>query len=287
MDVSVDYASEFKYRTLPLDKNDAVLAISQSGETADTKAAIEKAKQSKLTSLGIVNVVGSSISRLTDGGIYTHSGPEIAVASTKAFTCQLSVLAMLASYLADIRGNGKAVRSLNEELPRIPAKMEEVLKIAKQVKEIAQKYSKYENFAFMGRLYNYPVALEGAIKLKEVSYIHAEGFPSGEMKHGPIAMISDDFPSVFIAPKDSVYDKNIANIEEIKARGGRVIAIGTKGDRKLARLADEVLYVPRTIEPLYPMLTVIPLQLFAYYAALARGCDVDKPRNLAKAVTVE
>jgi len=284
----VDYASEFKYRESELEKGSVVLAISQSGETADTKAAIEKAKKSKVLTLGIVNVAGSSIARETNAGIYTHSGPEIAVASTKTLTSQLSVLALMAVYLARVRKKGgRKTDRLAVELENIPTKIKEALAQSKNIKAIARKYSRFENFAFLGRKYNYPIACEGAIKLKEISYIHAEAFPSGEMKHGPIAMIDRDFPSIFIAPSDSVYDKNLSNMEEIKARSGRVIAIATKGNRKIASVADDVIYVPETIEALYPILTVIPLQLFAYYAAILRGNDVDKPRNLAKSVTVE
>jgi glutamine---fructose-6-phosphate transaminase (isomerizing) len=289
LDVEVDYASEFKYRNLNLNqKNSAVLAISQSGETADTKAAIEKAKERGLLTLGIVNVVGSAISRLTDAGVYTHSGPEIAVASTKAFTSQLTVLALMNLYFGEIKKiKSKELRELAVELSKIPGKIKHALKINEQVKRISKEYHKYDNFAFMGRKYNYPVACEGAIKLKELSYVHAEGFPSGEMKHGPIAMIDKDFPSVFIAPTDSVYEKNLSNMEEIKARNGKVIAITTIGNKKLEKIADDVIYIPKTIEALYPLLTVIPLQLLAYHIAIFRGNDVDKPRNLAKSVTVE
>ncbi len=286
--VEVEFGSEFRYRTQTFDPQTAVLVISQSGETADTLAAVKQAKAEGLLTLGIINVVGSSIARETDAGVYTRSGPEIAVASTKVFTAQVSVLALYALFWAQIKGlNKKQAKAIARQLAEIPGKIEAILAEKEHIKRLARRYSRFANFAFMGRKFNYPLALEGAIKLKEVSYIHAEGFASGEMKHGPIAMIDKNFPSIFIMPRDSVYGKNLANMEEIKARGGKVIAIASRGDRKIERVADDVIYIPQTLEPLYPLLTVIPLQLFAYYAAIARGLDVDKPRNLAKSVTVE
>ncbi len=289
LDAETDYASEFKYRSMRFDKEKtAVLAISQSGETADTKAAIEKAKEEGLLTLGIVNVVGSSISRMTDAGIYTHCGPEIAVASTKAFTSQVAVLVLIAAHLGSRKpAFRKTIRPLTSELGTIPAKMKQALKSSSEIRKIAAKYKDNANFAFQGRKYNYPLAFEGALKLKEVSYIHAEGFPSGEMKHGPIAMIDSRFPSVFIAPCDSMFEKNLNNIEEVKARGGRVILITSSRGRKAAKLADDTIMIPETFEPLFPLLAAIPVQLLAYHMALAKNRDVDKPRNLAKSVTVE
>ncbi len=287
--VDVEYASEFRYRNLPLDKSMAVLAVSQSGETADTLAAIKKAKKHGLLALGIVNIPGSSIPRETDAGIYTRSGPEIAVASTKAFTSQIAVLAMLALYLGLKNKNlsKAAARKICFELSVMPAKIRQILKVNREIKKIAGKYYNYKNFAFLGRTHNEPVAMEGALKLKEISYIHAEGFPSGEMKHGPIAMIGEDFPSVAIVPQDSVYEKNLSNMEEIRARGGRIIAVATEGDDNVRHVADDIIYIPRTLEMLAPILTAVPLQLLAYHIAALNGKDVDKPRNLAKSVTVE
>jgi glucosamine--fructose-6-phosphate aminotransferase (isomerizing) len=286
--VEVDYASEFRYRQSVFDQETAVLVISQSGETADTLAALKEAKGKGMTTLGIVNVVGSSIARETDAGIYNHIGPEIAVASTKAFTSQLAILSLLTVYLGRQRNMSLVIgKRITEELNTIPEKIRTILAASDEIKKIAKKYSAAENFAFLGRKYNSAAALEGALKLKEVSYIHAEGFVSGEMKHGSIALITDKFPSLFICPQDSVYEKNISNLTEIKSRGGKVIAIATTGDDRLETLADDVIYIPKTLEMLTPILAAIPLQLFAYHMAAIRGLDVDKPRNLAKSVTVE
>jgi glucosamine--fructose-6-phosphate aminotransferase (isomerizing) len=284
----VNDASEFRYRRLALDKYTAVLAISQSGETADTLAAIREAKEKGILTLGIVNVVGSTIARDTDAGIYNHIGPEISVASTKAFTSQVSVLALLTVLLGRQRQMSLATgQRIITELEALPEKIKIILKQAEAIKAIAQKYYQYNNFAFLGRKYNYAVAHEGALKLKEISYIHAEGFAAGEMKHGAIAMINEDFPSLFICPQDSVYEKNLSNIEEIKSRNGKVIALATAGDDKIGRLVDEVIYLPKTLEMLTPIIAAVPLQLFAYYMAELNNRDIDQPRNLAKSVTVE
>lgn len=289
IEVEVDYASEFRYREMALDKKrTAVLAISQSGETADTIAALEKAKKQGVLTLGIVNIVGSTIARMADAGVYTHSGPEIAVASTKALTSQIAVLALLAIYIGKLKGISPAkLNLLAAELRKLPHKLEETLKASEEIKKIAKKYSACRDFAFLGRKYNQPIAFEGALKLKEISYVHAEGFPAGELKHGPIAMIDENFPCVFIAPRDSVYEKNISNMEEVKARKGKIIAVATKGDAKIKKVADDVIYIPKTVEALSPVLAVVALQLFAYHFAVINGRDVDKPRNLAKSVTVE
>lgn len=284
----VEFASEFRYRKAIVDERTAVIAISQSGETADTLEALREAKHKGALTLGIVNAVGSTIARVTDAGIYNHAGPEIAVASTKAFTSQLAVLALITLMLGRQRGISITLaKNIADELQKIPAKVSEILENHNLIKRIAQKYAGYENWLYLGRKYSFPVALEGALKLKEISYIHAEGYPSGEMKHGPISMIDRDFPSMFVVPQDSVYDKVRSGIEEIKARDGKIVTVATKGDKKIAKIADDVIYVPRTLEMLTPILTVIPLQLFAYYIAVARGRDVDQPRNLAKSVTVE
>ncbi|MFA6171493.1 MAG: glutamine--fructose-6-phosphate transaminase (isomerizing) [Patescibacteria group bacterium] len=284
----VDYASEFRYRKPIINEKTALLAISQSGETADTLAAIREGKEKGALTLGIVNVVGSTIARVTDAGIYNHIGPEIAVASTKAFTSELAVLALMTVLLGRQRDMSLVTgQRIIQELQALPEKINKVLALSDQIKAIAKKYSKCDNFAFLGRKYNHPVANEAAIKLKEISYIHAEGFASGEMKHGPIALIDADFPSFFFAPRDSVYEKNVSNMEEIKARGGKIIAVTTEGNGKLEGLADDVIYIPKTLEMLTPILSVIPAQLFAYHMAIIRGCDVDRPRNLAKSVTVE
>ncbi len=280
----VHFASEFRYREEPFDEGTAVIAISQSGETADTLAALEKAKKHGLLTLGIVNTVGSTISRETDAGVYNHAGPEIGVASTKAFLSQLTVLTMMAMYLSKDKLFNK---KLLEELENIPDKIQSILDQSDKIKKLADRCGGYENFLFLGRRYNYPVALEGALKLKEISYIHAEGYGAGEMKHGPIAMISETFPTFAIIPKNSVSEKMLSNIEEIKARKGPVFAIATEGDDRVAQLADEVVYIPKTLEQFEPLLTIVPLQLFAYYVGTAKGFDVDKPRNLAKSVTVE
>ncbi len=280
----VHFASEFRYRDEPFDARTAVIAISQSGETADTLAALEKAKKHGLITLGVVNAVGSTIARETDAGIYNHAGPEIGVASTKAFLSQLTVLIMMAVYLSKDKSSTKIIL---KELEDIPKKIEIILTQSDKIKKLAEKCKGYDNFLFLGRRYNYPVALEGALKLKEISYIHAEGYGAGEMKHGPIAMISENFPTMAIIPQNSVSDKMLSNIEEVKARKGPVFVIATEGDERSSSLANEVIYVPKTLEPFEPLLTIVPLQLFAYYVGTNKGFDVDKPRNLAKSVTVE
>ncbi|MFH1616865.1 MAG: glutamine--fructose-6-phosphate transaminase (isomerizing) [Planctomycetota bacterium] len=283
-----EYASEFRYRNPIIEDGTIVIAISQSGETADTLAAIEQAKERGATVLGAVNVVGSSIARATDSGIYLHVGPEIGVASTKAFTAQVTVMAMLAIELGRRRHlSSDQVSELICELDMLPGKIEAILACSDQIKTIASANVDRENWLFLGRGFNYPVALEGALKLKEISYIHAEGLPAAEMKHGPIALITDGMPAVFIATKGSHYEKIIGNIEEVRARGGRTIIIATEGDTQINQFADYLIAVPDVLEPLQPLVTVVPLQLLAYHAALLRGHDVDKPRNLAKSVTVE
>lgn len=284
----VEYASEFRYRKPLLDSKTAVIAISQSGETADTLAAIREAKNKGALTLGIVNIVGSTIARETDAGSYTLSGPEIGVASTKAFTSQVTVLALWTLMLGRQRKMSFAMgKRIASGLKKIPEIMEHVLKNSKNIRKIAKKYIKSLDFLYLGRKYNFPIAMEGALKIKEISYVHAEGYPSGEMKHGPIALIDEKFPSIFVVPKDSVYEKNISGMQEIKARGGKIIAIATVGDREIKKLADDVIYIPKTLEMLTPLISVIPLQLFAYYFGVAKGYDVDRPRNLAKSVTVE
>lgn len=282
----VHFASEFRYRDEPFEKGTVAIAISQSGETADTLAAIRKAKEQGLLTLGIVNTVGSTIARETDAGVYNHAGPEIGVASTKAFISQLTILILMAVYLSNSNGN-LLCDSLLQELEKIPGKIKIILDKSDELEMLAEKYKKYDNFLFLGRRYNYPVALEGALKLKEVSYIHAEGYGAGEMKHGPIAMISERFPTMAIVPKNSVSEKMFSNLEEVKARKGKIFAIATEGDEEITKLAEDVFFVPKTIEVLEPLLTVVPLQLFAYYVGVKKGFDVDKPRNLAKSVTVE
>ncbi len=284
----VEYASEFRYRKPLIDKNTALLAISQSGETADTLAAIREAKEKNALTLGIVNVVGSSIAREIDAGAYNHIGPEISVASTKAFTSQVAIMALITVYLGRQRQMSLVIgERIIKELLLIPEKIKKILSRNDEIKKIAEKYMNADNFFYLGRKYNNPTALEGALKLKELSYIHAEGIPSGEMKHGSIALIDKNFPSMFICPQDSVYEKNISNMEEIKSRGGRIIAIATEGDGRIKEIADDVIYIPKTLEMLTPILSTIPLQLFAYYVSALKGLDVDKPRNLAKSVTVE
>jgi glucosamine--fructose-6-phosphate aminotransferase (isomerizing) len=265
------------------------LAISQSGETADTLAALELAKEKGATILGICNVVGSSIPRLTNAGIYTHAGPEIGVASTKAFTTQVVVLTLMALLFAKQKGkiSKNNYRQIIRELELIPEKIEKVLKMEEQIKEIANEFKTVSNFLYLGRGYNFPVALEGALKLKEISYIHAEGYPAAEMKHGPIALIDDDMPIVVIATKKGNYDKVVSNIQEVKSRGGRLIAIVTEGDTTVKEVADYCIEIPSCFEELTPLLSNIPLQLLSYHIALLRGCNVDQPRNLAKSVTVE
>jgi glucosamine--fructose-6-phosphate aminotransferase (isomerizing) len=282
-------ASEFRYRKPILDpQKDAVLVLSQSGETADTLAAIKEAKVKNVLTLGIVNVIGSTIAKETDAGVYNHAGPEIGVASTKVLVSQLTVLSLLTLFLGRQRQMSVVMGSrIAEELLKIPQHIEAILKDHKSVAKIAKKYYKYKNFFFLGRKYNYPIAKEGALKLKEISYLHAEGDSSGELKHGPIAMIDENFPTVFISPKDSVYNKNISNIEEVRARNGKIIAVATVGDKEIKKIVDEVIYIPKTLEMLTPILAVVPLQLLAYHIADLKGCDVDKPRNLAKSVTVE
>ncbi|MEA3463626.1 MAG: glutamine--fructose-6-phosphate transaminase (isomerizing) [Patescibacteria group bacterium] len=288
MPVQVDYASEFRYRKTILDNKTAIIALSQSGETADTLAAVKEAKERGALTLGIVNVVGSSIARETDAGVYNHIGPEISVASTKSFTSQLAIMALLTVFFGRQKNMSLVMgKRIIDELQALPDKIQKILKLNNEIKNIANKYYKINNFAYLGRKYNLPVSLEGALKLKEISYIHAEGFPAGEMKHGSIALIDKNFPSVFIAPRDSVYEKNLNNMEEIKSRGGRIIAVATQGDNQIKTVADDVIYIPKTLEMLTPILSVIPLQLFAYHMAVLNGRDADKPRNLAKSVTVE
>lgn len=286
--VEVDFASEFRYRKPVFREGDVLLVISQSGETADTLAALREAKQKGVPTYGIVNVVGSTIARETDAGVYQHIGPEIGVASTKAFTSQVAILALWTLLLGRQRDMSVVMgKRIAEEIQRLPELLRKVLRQSGSIKDIARKYKHFENFLYLGRKYNFPTALEGALKLKEIAYVHAEGCGAGEMKHGPIAMIDAKFPSVFVALRDSVYEKIISNIQEIKARGGPVIAVATEGDGEIVRLADDVIFIPKTLEMLSPVVAVLPLQLFAYYFAVERGCDVDKPRNLAKSVTVE
>ena len=289
INVEVEYASEFRYRNPIIKEKDIVIAISQSGETADTLAAIELAKSKGATIFGVCNVVGSSIARATHAGAYTHAGPEIGVASTKAFTAQVTVLTQIAIAVARRKGTitEEAYRLLLLELENIPAKVERVLENASKIKEIAYIFTYARNFLYLGRGLNFLVALEGALKLKEISYIHAEGYPAAEMKHGPIALIDEDMPVVFLATKDSSYEKIVSNIQEVKARKGRVIAIVTEGDTLIPGMVDFVIEVPKTHEMLTPLLSVIPMQLLSYYIAVMRGRNVDQPRNLAKSVTVE
>ena len=284
----VEIASEFRYRNVPTTKDTLQFVISQSGETIDTLAALREAKRKGLKCLGIVNNVASTIARETDGGIYIHAGPEIGVAATKSFTSQVAVMTLLSLLLGRIHhlSSTDGIEMI-DELEAIPDKIVEILKQASHIKEIAEKYAHVEGMLFMGRLINYPVALEGALKMKEISYIYASGHPSAELKHGVIALVKPELPSVFIAPHDAVYEKNISNIEEVKARKGPVIAVATEGHPNIEKVADEVIYIPRCPANLSPLLTVVPLQLLSYYVAVARGCDVDKPRNLAKSVTVE
>jgi glucosamine--fructose-6-phosphate aminotransferase (isomerizing) len=286
--VEVEYASEFRYRNPPLDKNTVVLGITQSGETADTLAALRESKRKGLRTLALCNVVGSTIAREADGGVYLHAGPEIGVASTKAFTSQVTVLALLALYLGRMRhlSYGAGTRII-DELLSMPEAMRQALACHDDVRRIAEKYHHVTNMLYLGRQYLYPVALEGALKLKEISYIHAEGYPAAEMKHGPIALVDEETPSVFLAPHGAVYDKVMSNLEEIKARGGPVIAIACEDDEHVEARADDIIHVPRVPEFLQPLVVAVPLQLLAYHIALLRGCDIDKPRNLAKSVTVE
>jgi glucosamine--fructose-6-phosphate aminotransferase (isomerizing) len=283
-----EYASEFRYRNPIIEDQTVVIAVSQSGETADTLAALREAKDRGALALGVINVVGSSMSRETDAGVYLRVGPEIGVASTKAFTGQVAVLTLITLFLARRRFmSPDQCAELLKALDSIPEKIEQVLAQDDKIRRVTEKYCERENWLFLGRGYNYPTALEGALKLKEISYIHAEGMPAAEMKHGPIALINDGMPAVFIANRGRQYEKVMSNIQEVRARGGHVIAVATEGDEQIKKYAEDVLYVPDIPEPLSPMLTVIPLQLMAYHAAVIRGHDVDKPRNLAKSVTVE
>jgi glucosamine--fructose-6-phosphate aminotransferase (isomerizing) len=287
--VEVEYASEFRYRNPIVNKGDVIIAISQSGETADTLVAIERAKEQGALIFGVVNVVGSSIARISQAGAYTHAGPEIGVASTKAFTAQLTVLAMIALKIAQEKGTIDATRFMHllNELHEIPEKIPALLNDSDHIKKLAEKYKDARDFLYLGRGYNFPVALEGALKLKEISYIHAEGYPAAEMKHGPIALVDEELPVVFVATKDSYHEKIVSNIQEIKARKGKVIAVVTEGDDIISKMADDIIVVPAADELVAPILSVIPLQLLAYYIGVAKGLDVDKPRNLAKSVTVE
>jgi glucosamine--fructose-6-phosphate aminotransferase (isomerizing) len=286
--VEVEYASEFRYRNPPIDRNTIVMAITQSGETADTLAAVRESKRKGHPTLALCNVVGSTIARECDGGVYLHAGQEVGVASTKAFTSQVAVLTMLALYLGRMRhlSSIQGARML-EELRAMPDVIRRTLKCDDTVRRIAERYYRSTNCLYLGRQYLYPVALEGALKLKEISYIHAEGYPAAEMKHGPIALVDENTPSVFLITRGAVFDKVMSNLEEIKARGGPVIAIACEGDDEVAARADDVIYVPEVADYLQPLMAVVPLQLLAYHIAVLRDCDVDKPRNLAKSVTVE
>jgi glutamine---fructose-6-phosphate transaminase (isomerizing) len=284
----VEYASELRYRNPPMSNTTMVFTITQSGETADTLAAMRECKRKGHPTLAICNTVGSTIAREADGGVYLHAGPEIGVASTKAFTSQVTVLTLLALYLGRMRHlSYPAGTRLIARLREMPDKIRRTLECHDAVVDVAKKYHECTNFLYLGRLYNFPVALEGALKLKEISYIHAEGYPAAEMKHGPIALVDENTPSVFVIPRGQIYPKIMSNVEEIKARRGPIIAIACEGDEKIADLADDVIYVPDVEEYLQPLVTAIPLQLLAYHIALLRGCNVDRPRNLAKSVTVE
>jgi len=286
--VEVEFAHEFCYRNAPLEKNTVLLVLSQSGETADTLAALREAKRRGHKALAIINVVGSTIARESDGGIYMHAGPEIGVASTKAFVSTLTILSLLAVHLGRLR-NLSARRALEilHALEAVPKQLESILAQNSVLKKIAMKYAKAEDFFFLSRGYNFPIALEGALKLKEISYIHAEGYSAAEMKHGPIALIDPKTPTVFLVPQDSMYDKTMANLAMIRARKGPIIALATEGDKQIGKVANDVIYMPKALELINPILAAVPLQLFAYHIAVERGCDVDKPRNLAKSVTVE
>jgi glutamine---fructose-6-phosphate transaminase (isomerizing) len=287
--VEVEYASEFRYRNPIIYQDDIVIAISQSGETADTLAAVELAKSKGATVLGVCNVVGSSIARATHGGSYTHAGPEIGVASTKAFTAQVTVLTLMALHMAKVRGtiSESRYRQLCYEMDAIPSKIEQVLQLNDQVREIAFANKDSANALYLGRGVSFPVALEGALKLKEISYIHAEGYPAAEMKHGPIALIDEEMPVYVIATKGANYEKVVSNIQEVKARKGKIIAVVTSGDKEVKAMADFAVEIPETDEFLVPIIAVVPLQLLSYHIAVMRGCNVDQPRNLAKSVTVE
>ena len=286
--VEVEYASEFRYRNPILSGDDSIFFISQSGETADTLAALKEAKSRGALALGICNVVGSTIARESMSGVYIHAGPEIGVASTKAFTAQLVVLALITLLISKRKGlKPSEGKKIADALNEIPSKIEEILKLNDEIEQLAEEFKNSPNFLYLGRGYNFPAALEGALKLKEISYIHAEGYPAAEMKHGPIALIDENMPVVFIAPKDSTYEKILSNIQEVRARGGRIIAVADNGDGEVDKLVDYTIKIPRTIEMLTPILTSIPLQLLAYHIAVKKGLDVDQPRNLAKSVTVE
>jgi len=287
--VEVEYASEFRYRASCVNDKTLLIAISQSGETADTLAAMREAKERGARVMGLVNVVGSTIARESDFGIYLHAGPEIGVASTKAFTSQVLALALFTLYLGRARDSvtQDRAREIIEAIKKLPEQVEQVLELNDALRELARTYKSSTNFLYLGRGYNFPTALEGALKLKEISYIHAEGLPAAEMKHGPIALIDENMPVVVIAPQDSIYSKVLSNIQEVKARGGRVIAVATDGSSELAELVDHLIPIPKTIEMLAPILATVPLQLLAYHVAVMRGCNVDMPRNLAKSVTVE
>jgi glucosamine--fructose-6-phosphate aminotransferase (isomerizing) len=286
--VEVEFAHEFCYRNCPLERDTVLLVISQSGETADTLAALREAKRRGHRALAIVNVVGSTIAREADGGIYMHAGPEIGVASTKAFVSTLTILALLAVHLGRMRMlSSKRALEILHALEAAPKQIEALLAQTDALKQLALKYVKADDFFFLSRGYTFPIALEGALKLKEISYIHAEGYSAAEMKHGPIALIDPQTPTVFLVPQDSMYDKTMANLAMIRARKGPIIALATEGDEQIKTVADDVIYLPPTAEPVCPILASVPLQLFAYHIAVARGCDVDKPRNLAKSVTVE
>jgi glucosamine--fructose-6-phosphate aminotransferase (isomerizing) len=286
--VEVEFAHEFCYRNAPLEKNTVLLVISQSGETADTLAALREARRRSRRALAIVNVVGSTIARESDGGIYMHAGPEIGVASTKAFVSTLTVLSLLAVHLGRMRRlSANRAGEILHALEAVPKQLESILAQNSAFKKLAKKYAKADDFFFLSRGYTFPLALEGALKLKEISYIHAEGYSAAEMKHGPIALIDPQTPTVFVVPQDSMYDKTMANLAMIRARKGPIIALATEGDKQIKKVANDVIYLPKTLEPIYPVLAALPLQLFAYHIAVARGCDVDKPRNLAKSVTVE
>ncbi len=294
--VEVDYGSEYRYRDPIMGKDELTIVITQSGETADTIAAQREAKAKGSKTLAICNVVGAMIAREADGTIYTHAGPEIGVASTKAFTSQLAALFIFAVYLAQVRGTilPEQSKQLLRELAKIPGKLETVLTLEEDLEDLAKQYSRAQDFLFLGRGVHFPIALEGALKMKEISYIHAEGYPAGEMKHGPNALIDEDLPTVILATKDETdpnsvlrYEKTCSNLKEVTARSGKVIAIATEGDEEIRESADHVLYIPAAPELLMPILEIVPLQLLAYHIAVRRGCDVDQPRNLAKSVTVE
>lgn len=283
--VEVQLASEFKYRNEPFSRSTALIAISQSGETADTIAALKKVEDYGVLRLGIVNAIGSTIARITDAGVYCHAGHEQSVASTKAFLAQVTILIEIALFLNKERS--KLIKPLMNELLKLPEKIEAVLRQSDEIRTVSKKYAKYKDFLYIGRGYSYPAVLEGALKLKEVSYIHAEGYSAGEMKHGPLAMIDKSFPTLAVIPMDSMHSKTLSNIEEIRARSGPIVAIATKGDKKITDLADDVIFIPKTLEQLQPLLSAVAMQLFAYHTATAKGLNVDRPRNLAKSVTVE